>query len=92
MRIDAFNKISKLYETSSTKSTVKTSKASFADKLEISKTGKDYQFAKQIVAKTPDIREDKVNEIKQQMAAGLYNVDAKEVAEKLVERYFDQQI
>ena len=92
MRIDAFNKINKLYQTNSTKNTVKSKGSNFSDKLEISKTGKDYQIAKQAVAQTPDVREDKVNEIKQRMAAGLYDVGAKEVVDKIVDNYFDELI
>lgn len=89
MRIDAFNKVSQLYQTNSVKSTSKTKSGSFSDKLEISQVGKDYQVAKQIVTQTPDIREDKVNEIKQRMEAGTYEVSSEELAQKLVEAYFD---
>ena len=85
MRIDAFNKVSELYKSSNVKSTVKAKGSSFSDKLEISQTGKDYQVAKQIVARTPDIREDRVNDIKQRMESGVYNVSAEEVADKLIE-------
>jgi negative regulator of flagellin synthesis FlgM len=90
MRIDAFNKISELYKASSVKSTAKTKGKSFSDTLEISQTGKDYQVAKQIVARTPDIRETNVNEIKQRMEAGTYNVTIEEVADKIVDKYYDQ--
>lgn len=89
MRIDAFNKVSQLYKTNSMKSTAKTKSGSFSDKLEISQLGKDYQVAKQIVAQTPDVREDKVNEIKQRMDAGTYDVSNEEVADKLVKAYFE---
>jgi negative regulator of flagellin synthesis FlgM len=86
MRIDAFNKISELYKANSLKSTAKANNSGFRDKLEISQTGKDYQIAKQIVARTPDVREAKVNEIKQRMEAGTYNITIKDVADKLVDQ------
>lgn len=86
MRIDAFNKINEIYKTSSVKSTAKTNGSSFSDMLEISQTGKDYQVAKQIVARTPDVRETKVNEIKEQMQAGTYNISIEDVANKLVDQ------
>lgn len=92
MRIDAFNKISELYKTSNVKSTAKTSNSSFSDKLEISQAGKDYQVAKQIVARTPDVRESKISEIKQRMEAGAYHVNIEDVANKLVDNYFDDTI
>lgn len=88
MRIDAFNKVSQLYKTNSSKNVAKMKDGSFQDKLEISQTGKDYQVAKNIVAQTPDVREDKINEIKQRMEAGSYQVSNQEVANKLVERFF----
>jgi negative regulator of flagellin synthesis FlgM len=90
MRIDAFNKISELYKTNSVKNTSKVKSSSFSDTLEISQAGKDYQTAKQVVARTPDIRETKVNEIKERMEAGTYNVTVEEVADKIVDHYFDQ--
>lgn len=92
MRIDAFNKVSQLYKTNNVKSTAKTNGSSFSDKLEISQTAKDYQAAKQIVAHTPDIREERVNDVLQRMQAGTYDIGAQEVADKLVERYFDESI
>ena len=90
MRIDAFNKVSQLYKTNSVKSTTKSQGSSFSDKLEISQTGKDYQVAKQLVARTPDIRETKVNDIKQRMEAGAYTVSIEDVANKLVDEYLSK--
>ncbi len=92
MRIDAFNKVSQLYKTNSVKSTTKSQGSSFSDKLEISQTGKDYQVAKQLVARTPDIRETKVNDIKQRMETGAYHVSIEDVANKLVEEYLSDTI
>lgn len=86
MRIDAFNKISELYNSSSVKRTAKVEGSSFSDMLEISQTAKDYQAAKQIVARTPDIRETKINDIKERMAAGTYNVTIEDLANKLVDQ------
>lgn len=87
MRIDAFNKISELYKASNVKNTSKAKGSNFRDMLEISQAGKDYQAAKQIVTRTPDIRETKINEIKERMEAGAYNVTIEDVAEKLIENY-----
>jgi negative regulator of flagellin synthesis FlgM len=92
MRIDAFNKVSQLYKTNNVKSTAKSNGTSFSDKLELSQTGKDYQVAKQVVARTPDVRESKVNEIKQRMEAGAYHVNIEDIADKLVEEYFSDTI
>ncbi len=53
---------------------------------------KDYRVAKDVLAQTPDIREDRVSDIKRRMESGTYNVNMQEVADKLVNRYFDEQI
>jgi len=87
MRIDAFNKVSELYKSSNVKSTAKAKGSGFSDKLELSQAGKDYHVAKQIVARTPDIRETKVNDIKQRMEAGTYNITIEDVADKLIENF-----
>lgn len=89
MRIDAMNKISQVYKSNSTKNIAKAKDRSFADTLEISQLGKDYQIAKQAVAKAADIREDKVNDIKQRIEAGTYNTSSEDLADKLLEQYFN---
>ena len=89
MRIDAFNKISEIYTASTVKSTTKAKEASFSDTLEISEMGKGFQVAKQAVARTPDVREATIDDIKQRMEAGTYNVNIQDVAEKLVDQYLE---
>ena len=92
MRIDAYNKISQVYQTNAVQKTVKAAGTKAADQLEISRTAKDYQIAKQAVAGTPDLRTDKINDIKSRMESGTYNVSMEEVADKLVESYFEKLI
>lgn len=92
MRIDGLNKISQIFGTSKVGKVKKTGSSSFGDKLELSRTGSDYTIAKQVVSQVPDVREDKINEIKKRMEAGTYNVSMEEVADKLVSRYFDELI
>lgn len=92
MRIDALNKVSKLYQANSTNKITKKNNVSNPDCVEISQIGKEYQIAKQAVAATPDVRLDKVNDIKERIASGIYNVSAKDLAEKLIDSYFDQSI
>lgn len=92
MRIDALNKVSKLYQANSTNKITKKNNVSNPDCVEISQIGKEYQIAKQAVAATPDVRLDKVNDIKERIASGTYNVSAKDLADKLIDSYFDQSI
>lgn len=54
------------------------------DKVSLSEASKDMQTAEQAVASSPDMRAEKVNEIKQAVADGLYEIDAGKVAEKMI--------
>ncbi len=92
MRIDAFNKVSQLYQTNSTKKVKSQNSSDFSDRLEISQIGKDIQVAKAAVTSSSDIRTDKVDNIRQQIASGSYNVSMEEVADKLVDQYFDTSL
>ncbi len=92
MRIDAFNQVSQLYRNNGTKKVSKTGNTAAADKVEISQIGKDYQVAKQAVSAASDVRADKVNAIREQMASGTYNVSMEEVADKLLGNYFSKSV
>lgn len=92
MRIDAYNKVSQLYQANSTKQTAKTGTVSKKDKFEISQTGKDYQIARQALSSVPDVRMERVEAIKKQMQSGNYNISAEEAADKIVEDYFNTTI
>jgi len=92
MRIDAYNKISQVYQTNNIQKTSKSVNAAGKDKLEISNTAKDYQTAKLALNQAPDVREDKVKEIKNKLQSGAYNVNMEEVASHILERYFEKTI
>lgn len=87
MRIDAYNQISQIYQTTKKSAVSKTSGSHGSDKVEISQFGKDYQIAKQAVAAVPDVREEKVALVKSRIEAGEYDVSADELAEKLAAKY-----
>ena len=89
MRIDAYNKVSQLYQTSKVHAVESAKKAGKSDQLEISQTGKDYQTVKQAVAGISEVRMDKVEEIKRKLASGTYDVSMNEVADKLLDNYFN---
>ena len=54
------------------------------EKVDLSTKAKDIQVIKQIVDQTPDIREEKVQELKSQIDTGSYKVNSAKVAEKMV--------
>lgn len=89
MRIDAYNQVNMIYKAAGRAQTKKKTAASGKeeDKLEISQFGRDYQIAKTAVAAAPDVREDKVAEIKAKYESGRYEVSAKALAEKLAAKY-----
>ncbi len=88
MRIEAYNQVATLYKASAPSRTTGTKAAASAkDEVTISRTGKDYQVAKQAVANASDIREDKVAEMKKKVNSGNYNVDPSDFAARLLEKY-----
>lgn len=65
------------------------------DELTISQEAVDYGIVAKgikIMRSIPDIREEKVNAIKQQIDNGLYNVDGKDVAQKMLSDKFDKRV
>lgn len=87
MRIDAYNAISQVYQ-SNTNYKTKSANASYnSDKIEISTLGKEFQTAKAAVSQAPDVREDKIAEIKAKMDAGTYHVSGMDFANKIVDNY-----
>ncbi len=90
-------------ETSSAKKTGKTSKsekkegtsssnsAAVADsvKTEISPKAKEYAKAKELAGKSPDVREEKIAEIRKRIASGQYKVDADAVADRMVTSHLE---
>ncbi|WP_167956063.1 flagellar biosynthesis anti-sigma factor FlgM [Anaerosporobacter faecicola] len=89
MRIDAYSKVSQIYQTNKIRAMEASKKTGKADQLEISQTGKDFQTVKQAVAGTEEVRMDRVEEIKNRMASGTYDVSMNEVADKLLDNYFN---
>lgn len=85
MRIDAYNAVSQVYQANATSNVKGVGKVSSAnDKFEISDVAKTYATAKSAVASAPDVREDKIADIKARIAAGTYQVSASDVADKII--------
>ena len=87
MRVEAYNSVAQIYKTNraaGASAAAKTEKS--RDQVEIS-IGYDYQIAKQAVAETSDIREDKVAALSAKVKSGTYDVSNEAFAEKLLEKY-----
>ena len=54
------------------------------DKVSLSSTARDIQLAEKVIEKLPDIREEKVQALKDQIATGKYNVSGEKIAEKMM--------
>lgn len=87
MRVDAYNQVSQIYRATGSAKTGKSQKNSGSDKVEISSFGKAYQTAKQAVASAPDVREDKVADIRERIQNGTYDVSPEDFAEKILSGY-----
>ena len=48
------------------------------------------QLVKEIISSEPDIREDKVSELKQKIEFGTYTIDNNAVADKLINSFIDE--
>ncbi len=78
--------VSRIYGSSSTSSTNKTSKASFTSKkddVSISAQAKSYQTVMKAVSEVPDIREDKVRELSEKINSGKYFISGQEIYDKI---------
>lgn len=67
------------------KNGVKSSKLSKKDELSLSNEAKDFQIAMNALKKTPDVRKEKVQEIKRQVETGTYQVDSGKIVERILE-------
>ena len=87
MRITRSPNVNEIYKPSVINKPQILSRAEEKDSVTISERGKEFQTALKAVMNTPDIREDKVNRIKNDIDSGNYNVSAEEIASKMVDNY-----
>lgn len=57
--------------------------AAASDKVEISEAARDIQIARKALSDVPEVRTDKLDEIKQLMASGNYKPSAEDIVDKL---------
>ena len=58
--------------------------------VNLSTTSKDVQTAKEVIASEPEVREDKVAELKAKIESGNYTIDNEAVADKMVDSFIDE--
>ncbi|MEZ0537216.1 flagellar biosynthesis anti-sigma factor FlgM [Caldicellulosiruptoraceae bacterium PP1] len=88
MRIEDKFRIFQIYnKTSKVEKVDKKIVSQKADKVEISQEAKDFQAILNAIKNTPDIRQDKVDEIKKKIESNTYNVSSNDIIEKLISDY-----
>lgn len=95
MRIGAYNQISQIYGNQSVKKSYNsgtTGAASTTDQVSFSSVGKDMQTAKTALKEVPDVRQDKINALKESIANGTYQVSAESFADKLLAAFDEKAI
>ena len=58
--------------------------------VNLSQASKEAQKIREIIASEPDVREDKVAELKERIESGRYTIDHAQVADKLVNELIDE--
>ncbi|MBS4538150.1 flagellar biosynthesis anti-sigma factor FlgM [Clostridium sp. D2Q-11] len=77
--------IMKAYDNKDKKEVSENSRLKKKDEFTISDEAKDIQKALKVAKDSPDIREEKIREIKMKVDSGNYSIDPKKVAEKIIE-------
>ncbi len=67
-----------------------TDRSGQGDIVNLSPASKQAQAIKEIIASEPDVREDKVAELKERIESGRYRIDHKAVADKLVDSFISE--
>jgi len=66
--------------------------ASKKDVLSISNNAKDYQTALKALKSIPDIRREKVEVLTEKYETGSYNVNGRDVADKIIKSVIDRKV
>ncbi len=55
-----------------------------SDRLELSVRSREISHLDELIRSTPDVREAKVEQVRQELERGTYNVKAEKIAEKII--------
>lgn len=82
-QIKTDNKIQKSSSVAA-ESAVRKSSAVAGDRVELSSGSRDVLKMQEILQETPEVRKEKVDELKRQIEEGTYQVDSHQVADKMM--------
>lgn len=94
MRINNIDNVFQVYNKNTGVKKVKTEKMTKeTDQIKISERAIEFQFALQKIKDVEEIRMEKVEDIKNKIKAGTYEIDGEKIAEKMLEEInFDKKI
>lgn len=93
MKVNKTDNIMKVYNNMSSNKVNANKNKLEKDNINLSERAKDYQFAMEKIKEVPDIRIDKVKDLKEKVQSGNYNVEGKKIVEKMFENiHFDERI
>jgi negative regulator of flagellin synthesis FlgM len=55
-----------------------------SDRLELSARSREISHLSELIQSTPDVREEKVEQVRRELESGTYNVKAEKIAEKII--------
>lgn len=84
MRIDSVNRIYNAYTAQMAAGAKGAEKVKGKDEVDLSTQAKDFTSVKRMLSDIPEVREDKVQDIKKRIENGTYNVSSKDVASKIL--------
>ena len=55
-----------------------------SDRLELSVRSREISHLEELIRSTPDVREDRVNQVRSEIESGTYNIKAEKIADKII--------
>lgn len=93
MKINGVNNVPHVYNKNNNVKKTEEKPKVIEDKVTISNEAKAYHFAMKKLNDIPEIRTEKVNEIRAQIKSGTYKVDSNKIAQKMMDNVsFDKKI
>lgn len=87
MRIDATNRIYDAYNVQGSLYSKKANQIQSKDEVKFSTQAKDFATCTKLLSQVPDVRSDLVEKLKDKISSGNYNIQAEEIAEKIVSQF-----
>ncbi|MCL1988378.1 MAG: flagellar biosynthesis anti-sigma factor FlgM [Firmicutes bacterium] len=87
MKINTIYAAQAVYQTNSKTRKSNAAASNAQDNLSISGQAEDYQIARRAISQLPDVRENRVAELKSLIESGQYSVNASAIANKILQNF-----